>query len=218
MPHLLVTGAGGQLGRAVMDEARQRTFTLAAVGHRELGIEDADAVRAVLAAHRPQLVINCAAWTDVDGCERDPARAQAVNAAGAGHVAAACRELGAVLVHISTDFVFDGGKRAPYAVGDPPAPLSEYGCSKMDDLYAALGYGRYSARQVLHKLAPDVVPEREAAAAAEPAKVEEVTPGMPGKPSENGDLVLKVKGMDDLLVYRARCCNPIRSGYMAGAC
>jgi GTP pyrophosphokinase len=91
---------------------------------------------------------------------------------------------------------------------------AEYGCSKMEDLYAALGYGRYSARQILHKLAPEIVPEKEPAPAPEPARTDGVP--MPGKPSENGDLVIKVKGIDDLMVYRAKCCNPIRGESIVG--
>jgi GTP pyrophosphokinase len=91
---------------------------------------------------------------------------------------------------------------------------AEYGCSKMEDLYAALGYGRYSARQILHKLAPEIVPEKEPAPAPEPAKTDGVP--APGKPSDNGDLVIRVKGIDDLMVYRAKCCNPIRGENIVG--
>ena len=96
---------------------------------------------------------------------------------------------------------------------------SEYGCSKIEDLHAALGYGRYSARQVLHKLAPDIVPEKEQAAQpAEPLKppVEGAPAAAYGKAGDNGDLVIKVKGVDDMLVYRAKCCNPIRGETIVG--
>ena len=94
---------------------------------------------------------------------------------------------------------------------DLEAVASEYGFSKIEDLHAALGYGRYSARQVLHKIAPDQVPEKEAPTAepSKPAAIEE-------KPGKNGDLVLRVKGIDDLLVYRAKCCNPIRGESIVG--
>lgn len=91
---------------------------------------------------------------------------------------------------------------------------SEYGFSKIEDLHAALGYGRYSARQVLNKLAPEQVPDKEAPA-VDPAKQ---LPGTAAEPhsGKNGDLVLRVKGIDDLMVYRAKCCNPIRGESIVG--
>lgn len=88
---------------------------------------------------------------------------------------------------------------------------AEYGCSKVEDLHAALGYGKYSARQVLHKLAPDVVPAeipKTRPSAPQPAEGQEAAPGE--------DLVIKVRGVDDLLVYRAKCCNPIRGEAIVG--
>jgi GTP pyrophosphokinase len=91
---------------------------------------------------------------------------------------------------------------------------SEYGCAKVEDLHAALGYGKFSPRQALQKLAPDIVQEQ-VADAPKPAP----TPaghGTPGKPDDTGDLVIKVKGVDDLLVYRAKCCNPIRGEAIVG--
>jgi GTP pyrophosphokinase len=89
---------------------------------------------------------------------------------------------------------------------------SDYGYSKMEDLYAALGYGKFSARQVLGKLAPEIVKdEPEGKPAAEPA----APAGVPGKPSDGND-VIKVQGADDLLVYRAKCCNPIRGEAIVG--
>jgi GTP diphosphokinase / guanosine-3',5'-bis(diphosphate) 3'-diphosphatase len=91
------------------------------------------------------------------------------------------------------------------------AVASEYGCSKMEDLHAALGYGKYSARQVLQKLAPELVP----AEVPEPAAP---TPERPAaiRPGDNQDLVVQVKGIDDLLTYRAKCCNPIRGEPIIG--
>jgi guanosine-3',5'-bis(diphosphate) 3'-pyrophosphohydrolase len=92
----------------------------------------------------------------------------------------------------------------------------EYGYSKMEDLYAALGYGKYSARQVLAKLSPDTVkdePEEPLPAGIGPADMP--VPGMPGRPAD-GDAVIKVRGLDDLLVYRAKCCNPIRGEAIVG--
>jgi GTP pyrophosphokinase len=93
---------------------------------------------------------------------------------------------------------------------------AEYGYSKMEDLYAALGYGRFSARQVLSKIAPGVVKdEPEEKAAPEPLAGAPAAPPMPGRPRD-GDGVIKVRGMDDLLVYRAKCCNPIRGEAIVG--
>ncbi|HEV2690736.1 MAG TPA: TGS domain-containing protein, partial [Bryobacteraceae bacterium] len=87
----------------------------------------------------------------------------------------------------------------------------EYGCGKMEDLHAALGYGKFSPRQVLQKLVPDLVEEPPAEAPKPPPPTT-----MPGQPAVPGDLVIKVKGCEDLLVYRAKCCNPIRGEGIVG--
>jgi GTP pyrophosphokinase len=98
---------------------------------------------------------------------------------------------------------------------------SEYGYSKMEDLYAALGYGKFSARQVLSKVAPGVVKDEPpdtkvpTGAMAEAGAASTLPAGMPGRPRD-GDGVIKVRGMDDLLVYRAKCCNPIRGEAIVG--
>ena len=145
----LVTGAGGQLGRAVLAAAAARGEAAVGVGHAELEVEDGAAVERCITAHRPRLVLHCGAWTDVDGCERDPDRAERVNGAGTEHVAAACRAAGAGLVYVSTDFVFDGAARQPYRVNDPTAPLSAYGSSKLSGEHAVLAVatpGHYVVR------------------------------------------------------------------------
>lgn len=134
----LVTGANGQLGRAVLAAASARGATVVGVGHAELAVEDEAAVRRCLEQHRPAAVLHCGAWTDVDGCERDPARADLVNHRGTRHLAAACAANGAAMVYVSTDFVFDGAARRPYRVDDPPAPLSAYGRSKLGGERAVL--------------------------------------------------------------------------------
>jgi GTP pyrophosphokinase len=104
------------------------------------------------------------------------------------------------------------------AKADLERVATEYGVSKIEDLHAALGYGRYSARQILHNLAPDQVPEKETPAPeprSQPA--EALTDGTRGRSAEDtGDLVIKVKGIDDLMVYRAKCCNPIRGEAIVG--
>ena len=124
---VLVTGAGGMLGRDVM-----RVFGDAAGYTRaELDVTDERAVRAAVEAERPELVVNCAAYTDVDGAEDAEELATAVNGGGAGHVAAAADACGATVVHFSTDYVFDGEKREPYLESDPTGPGSAYGRSKL---------------------------------------------------------------------------------------
>jgi GTP diphosphokinase / guanosine-3',5'-bis(diphosphate) 3'-diphosphatase len=95
------------------------------------------------------------------------------------------------------------------------AVAADYGCSKIEDLHAALGYGKFSARQVLHKLAPNQVPMEPSPPPAEAAPA--VVPGRPaGGAGDDQDLVVKVKGVDDVLVYRAKCCNPIRGEAIVG--
>ena len=103
-----------------------------ALDHRACDVSDEAAVGRVFCEWRPQLVVNCAAYADVDGCEGDPERAFAVNARGAGHVARAAEQVGARVFHISTDYVFNGEKREPYREDDSTDPISIYGQSKLD--------------------------------------------------------------------------------------
>jgi dTDP-4-dehydrorhamnose reductase len=128
---LLVTGAGGMLGRAVVDAATRLGHDVRACSRARLDITDAEATRQAVGAGRPHAVINCAAYTDVDGAEDDWRGAVAVNATGAGNVAAAAAEFGALIVHVSTDYVFDGSKREPWLESDPVAPLGVYGETKL---------------------------------------------------------------------------------------
>lgn len=128
---LLVTGAAGMLGRDVVSGATAAGHELTALGRAELDITDAGAVEAAVRDARPDAVINCAAWTDVDGAEGDPDEAFAVNAAGAGNVARAAAAAGAWIVHVSTDYVFSGEKRSPYLESDPTGPGSQYGLGKL---------------------------------------------------------------------------------------
>jgi dTDP-4-dehydrorhamnose reductase len=128
---LLVTGAAGMLGRDVMLAAGNAGHDVIGFGHTELDVSDAAAVESKLEAERPDVVINCAAWTDVDGAEKAEEAAMAANAAGAGHVAGAAAAVGASVVYISSDYVFDGSKGAPYVETDQPAPLSVYGRTKL---------------------------------------------------------------------------------------
>jgi dTDP-4-dehydrorhamnose reductase len=127
---LLVTGAGGGLARAFLAQLPAHhhvaAFTLA-----ELDIGDHDATTQAIPPLRPDAVINLAAFTDVDGCEGDPARAVRDNALGAQHVALAARACGAVVLHVSTDYVFDGSKGDAYDELDEPNPISVYGRTKL---------------------------------------------------------------------------------------
>ncbi|MEV4685321.1 dTDP-4-dehydrorhamnose reductase [Streptomyces kurssanovii] len=127
----LVTGAGGMLGRDVVARLAAEGVPAVAVTRADLDITDPDAVRSCLAAHRPAVVVNCAAWTDVDGAEEREDAALAVNGTGARNVAEACKESGAVLLHISTDYVFAGDATLPYAEDAPTAPRSAYGRTKL---------------------------------------------------------------------------------------
>lgn len=129
---VLVTGAGGMVGRAVSDYCRSKGDAVRSHDHRSLDISDQEMVRQTLLAEKPEMVINCAAWTDVDGCERDRERAYAANARGPENLANASRESGALLVTISTDYVFDGKKVGFYTQRDEPSPESVYGMSKLE--------------------------------------------------------------------------------------
>ena len=131
---ILITGAAGMLG-ADLQEAlppkHQLVLTDITGNVISLDITDEKRVSAVMAEHRPDLVIHAAAYTDVDGCERDPDRAFLINGEGTRNVAAACRLFDAALLYISTDFVFDGEKREPYTENDVPNPINHYGASKL---------------------------------------------------------------------------------------
>lgn len=119
------------LGRDVVAAARGAGHEVAAFSHAELDITDREAVSAAVARTRPEVVINCAAYTNVDGAEQNRSSAFAVNADAAGHLARAAADHAAWLIHISSDYVFDGAKRAPYLESDRPAPLSTYGAAKL---------------------------------------------------------------------------------------
>lgn len=138
---LLVTGAKGQLGRDVVEQARDLGHRVTAVGSAELDISEAKAVDAAVAAMAGgtrAVVINCAAHTAVDAAEAEPEAAAAVNTAGPAHLAAACVRHGVHLVHVSTDYVLAGDAAAPYEPGDATGPRSVYGRTKLEGERAVL--------------------------------------------------------------------------------
>lgn len=135
---VIVTGAGGQLGRALVAGA-PADAAVVALDRAALDIGDAAAVQARIKAERPDIIINAAAYTAVDKAESEPDLACRINADGPRHLAAAALDAGARLAHISTDFVFDGAKSAPYHPDDPVNPLGVYGASKRAGEEAVLG-------------------------------------------------------------------------------
>jgi dTDP-4-dehydrorhamnose reductase len=128
----MVTGASGLVGRAVVSHCTSQGERVIALDHRGLDIADESKVDAAFDRERPDVVVNCGAWTDVDGCEVDPERAQVVNAHGPELLALGCRRAGALLISISTDYVFDGEKDDFYTQRDQPNPQSVYAVSKLD--------------------------------------------------------------------------------------
>ena len=130
----LVTGASGMLGTDLCADLARRGHDVIRAGRQPdllpIEITDREQTLRTIAATRPEVVFHCAAWTDVDGAERDPDGAHAVNATGAGNVAAACAAIGAWMLYVSTDFVFDGEKGEPYLETDAVNPLGAYGASK----------------------------------------------------------------------------------------
>jgi dTDP-4-dehydrorhamnose reductase len=127
---ILVFGGNGQLGRELARMARERRIPFCALPRAQADISDAQAVAEAFAAHSPTVVVNAAAYTKVDLAEREPEAAMLGNAKGPQVLAQACARSGIPLVHVSTDYVFDGAKTAPYVEDDPIAPISAYGRSK----------------------------------------------------------------------------------------
>ena len=140
---VLVTGARGLVGQAVGEHCAHSGDEVLAYGHKDLDITDRHLVRETILANRPNVVINCAAWTNVDGCESDRERAFAANAAGPENLASACKKAECVFITISTDYVFDGAKSGFYTQLDEPNPESVYAASKLEgERLSTLAYGR----------------------------------------------------------------------------
>ena len=137
----LVFGGAGMLGQAVIAEARSRGWAALGLSRAQADVTDRGRLLEWADVFRPELVINCAAFTRVDDCEAETARAFAVNGEAVGNAAAAAARAGARLVHVSTDYVFDGEAREPYREDAPAAPRSVYGASKLEGERRALAGG-----------------------------------------------------------------------------
>ncbi len=147
MERVAVTGAGGLLGRLCVAVLESRGHMLLGFRHETFDISSSND-RSRLAAWNPTVVVNCAAWTDVDGCARNPALALRINGTAAGALAEAAVQAGARCVQISTNEVFSGSKQAPYLPEDEPSPINPYGASKLEGerLVAAAGQGNLIVR------------------------------------------------------------------------
>jgi len=131
MSKILVTGSGGQLGLELAGLLPKRGHEVVTVSRAELDVADFAAVKQALEEHTPDLVVNAAAYTNVDGCETETDLAYRVNALGPRNLAQLCEEGGCDLLHVSTNYVFDGGLERPYEPFDPPNPISAYGRTKL---------------------------------------------------------------------------------------
>jgi dTDP-4-dehydrorhamnose reductase len=136
---ILVAGKTGQLARCLADTARQRGVALVTLGRPELDLTHPESAARIVASHAPRAIVNAAAYTAVDKAEAEPTLAMAVNRDGAGALAAAAARLGVPFIHVSTDYVFDGRKDAPYREEDAPCPLGAYGRSKLEGEAAVRG-------------------------------------------------------------------------------
>jgi len=128
---VMVTGAGGQLGLELAEVLPGRGHETVALTRGQLDVADPEAVQRAVEAHSPELLINAAAYTNVDGCETETELAYSVNALGLRNLAQTCERLGCELLHVSTSYVFDGESDRPYEPFDPPNPISAYGRTKL---------------------------------------------------------------------------------------
>lgn len=127
---ILITGANGRLGSKLVEVATSHAHVITATDQNTLDITDLEAARAFMQDHTPEWVIHCAAWTDVDGCARDPEAANRINGYGAGNIAHAAHEVGAGILYVSSNEVFDGEATAPYNEQALTRPINPYGYSK----------------------------------------------------------------------------------------
>ncbi len=128
---IAVIGANGQLGSDLVAAFSKNGDEVRALTHADIEVTDLGSVSRTLGDLRPQVVVNTAAMHHVENCEREPEKAFAINALGPRNLALVAQDLGAVLMHVSTDYVFDGNKASPYVEEDPPRPLNAYGSTKL---------------------------------------------------------------------------------------
>ncbi|WP_254831466.1 dTDP-4-dehydrorhamnose reductase [Haloglomus salinum] len=233
---LLVTGATGLLGSTLVARAMAAGHETVATYHRtdpgigddrtEMDITDSGRVAAVVGASEPDAVVNCAAMTDVDGCEKDPERAAAVNADAPGELAAASADAGAALVQVSTDYVFDGRAERRYTEADDPAPLQVYGRTKLEGERAArktapdalvprlsFVYGRHGATDELTGF-PAWVMDRLETGEAVPLFVDQrVTPTRAGAAAEAILSLLEREAAGVVNVAARSCVTPYDFGH-----
>jgi dTDP-4-dehydrorhamnose reductase len=190
---ILVVGANGMLGHDLMKvlEGDVRGLDLP-----DIDITSLESVRRVLLTLKPKVIINSAAYTDVDGCEANVEQAMAVNGEGVGLLALTAREIGATLVQVSTDYVFDGGKGTPYLEDDPVGPLSIYGESKLaGELNAAMAPSHLIIRtQWLYGLHGKNFVETMLRLATEKSELS-VVDDQTGSPTWTYDLALAIKAL-----------------------
>lgn len=149
MTRVLVTGASGQVGDAVLKQLSEHTnFELLALSHKDLDISNRSSTLNAVHEYKPNVVFNGAAMTNVDLCESEKEKAFAINALGVRNLVAACADIDAQLIHLSTDFVFDGDKKAPYTEFDLPNPQSIYALSKLGGDTEALRYEKATVLRV----------------------------------------------------------------------
>ncbi|WP_438958981.1 dTDP-4-dehydrorhamnose reductase [Porticoccus sp.] len=140
---ILVTGADGQLGRCLQDRLRMTAHDGLALNRSQLDITDQQSVKAAVVRFRPDVIVNAAAYTAVDRAESEPEVVRRINAEAVGYLAEAANKVGALLVQVSTDYVFDGRTIRPYRESDPVNPLNVYGASKLAGEQYAAGANRY---------------------------------------------------------------------------
>lgn len=132
MRKVLVTGASGQLGHAIsLLSPKRSTLACVLLNREEMDLTSDDSIQSAVLTHRPDVVINCAAYTAVDKAEEERDLAMRINGEAVGVIAVACEEAGTMLIQISTDYVFDGTRDSPYPVGFPPCPVNWYGATKL---------------------------------------------------------------------------------------
>ena len=198
MTRVLVTGARGLLGTAIAREFAQSVpAEVRALGHRELDITDTDAVRRTVRELHPDLIVNCAAYNDVDGAESHAASALAVNGLGVRALVSAAAECSCQVVHYSTDFVFDGHASRPYVEEDEPHPQSFYGLSKLLGEWLAAGYPHACILRVESLFG-------------------EAAPGAAEKGSVHG-IVSKIKQGEEVPVFADRTVSPSYTADVARA-